>query len=70
MVCSVDYAGLKPRVPVFKEETQVQQPETRVPVSFDRGAYLSLINCAADMGCTVGHDGAIYPPHAIWGTRG
>ena len=65
--------GLDSCVPVFKEETQVQQNEIRVPVCkdlFDRGAYLSLINCASDMGCSIGHDGAIYPPSSVWGTRG
>lgn len=58
---------------MFKEVTQVQSPETCVPVVndlFDRGAYLSLLNCAADMGCSIGHDGAIYPPASVWGTCG
>ena len=65
--------GLKSCVPVFKEETQVHQSATRVPAShdlFDRGAYLSLVSCASDLGCSIGHDGAIYPPQNVWGTRG
>ena len=65
--------GLNPCVPVFKTESQGQNLETCVPVCnelFDRGAYLSLLNCAVDLGCTIGHDGAIYPPASVWGTLG
>ena len=65
--------GLNPCVSVLEAEVQGRNNQCSVTVSndsFDRGAYLSLLNCAADMGCSIGHDGAIYPPSSVWGARG
>jgi hypothetical protein len=65
--------GLDPCVSVLEAEVQGRNDQCSVTVSndvFDRGAYESLLNCAVEMGCTVGHDGAIYPPASVWGARG
>ena len=65
--------GMDPCVSVLEAEVQGRNDQCSVTVSndvFDRGAYKSLLNCAVEMGCPVGPDGAISPPASVWGTRG